>query len=346
MENENIHNIIGLVLSGTASEHEKELLKSWLEESPGNILTYRALEQAWKSTKMELSYSHEEEQCQKVISRIQSPKRSRWERSRRGSAKNMLRIAAAASILFVFAWILFTVQHGTNEVKTIEAKPPVVKSAPAGSKLHFHLPDGTKVWLNSESVLKYSGSYGTTDRQVALIGEAYFDVVEDRSRAFIVSSANFRTIALGTAFNVCAFPGKELNISLVEGKVKVAQYGQGPAEEPISQVLLLPGEQISWHEERNVLEKRAFNPMKVVAWKDNILHFEDTDFHDVIDQMTSWYGVKFTVINPPAKNKTLFSGTFRNKSLEHVLEAMSFSRKISYDIRNDTTVLIKVTSPI
>ena len=340
MEDENIYSIIGLVLSGTASEHEKELLESWLEESPGNIHTYRALERAWESSKVELSYSNEEEQYQKVISVIRSSKKPRGSR-----AKNMLGIAATVCLFFVFGWILFKVQQATNEVNTVETKPYVVKSTPPGSKLKFKLPDGTQVWLNSGSLLKYSPGYGATERQVELIGEAYFDVVEDPSRAFIVSSANFQTTALGTAFNVRAFPGKQLDISLVEGKVRVDQFFQDSVEEPVSQVLLLPGEQISWHKERNVLEKKAFDPMKVVAWKDNILYFEDTDFHDVIDQLTNWYGVKFTVINPPVKNTTLFSGKFRNKSLEHVLEAMSFSKKISYEIYNDTTALIKVTSP-
>ena len=335
MEQENIYDIIGLVLSGTANEYEKELLKSWLEESPDNIRTYRILEQAWKNSRLELSYSHEEEQYQKVISRIQSPAKSRWTGS-----KNFLRIAASVSLLFLCGWIVYMVKNSSNEVKPVEREAYIVKSTPAGSKLKFILPDGTAVWLNAESTLKYNHNYGVDHRRVELIGEAYFEVVKDKVREFVVSSSGFRTTALGTSFNIRAFQEK-VNISLVEGKVRIDQYRKDSVDSLVSQMFLFPGEQASWFQERNILEKKEFDPMKVTAWKDNILYFEDADFHDIIERLESWYGVKFNVINPPKKYELLFSGKFHNKSLKHVLEAMSFSNKISYKIHNDTLVTIE-----
>ncbi|MEQ6122461.1 FecR domain-containing protein [Reichenbachiella sp. MALMAid0571] len=332
MDQSEIYEIIGFELSGNADKHQKEVLKSWMEESESNVKAYNVLRETWESTNINLNHPNEDIQFKKVLYKINASVRPKTFVSR-----HFIKIAASISIILVSVWFLV---YNQSEVKQLEASVSgIEKSNPAGQKSNFLLPDGTKVWLNAESKLRYSTDYGKKDRQVELVGEAFFDVKKDASKEFVVKSENFTTTALGTSFNVQAFPNEGyINVSLVEGKVRVDQYRADSAVDISSKTYLRPGEQIIYDKSKNSLKKGDFNALETTLWKDGILYFDDTPFGDIVVALERWYGVKCSVKNAPEK-EVLFSGVFENENLNNVLDAMSYSEKFAHKIDGKSVII-------
>lgn len=325
MDQGEIYEIIGSELSGNADKDQKELLKSWLEESESNVKAYHMLRETWKSTKIKVNHPDEDGQFEKVLNKINVSTKPKTFISR-----HFIKIAASISIILASAWFL---AYNQSDITELEASVLTIeKSNPSGQKSNFALPDGTKVWLNAESKLRYSADYGKKHRQVELTGEAFFDVKKDASKEFVVKSENFTTTALGTSFNVKAFPNEgNINVSLVEGKVRVDQYRLDSAMDISSKTYLRPGEQILYDKNKNSLKKDGFNALETTLWKEGILYFDDTPFKDIVVTLERWYGVECNVENAPEKG-VLFSGVFENESLKNVLDAMSYSEKFIHSI--------------
>lgn len=328
-----IYEIIGAELSGNADEYKREVLKSWLEESQANVQSYQLLKESWQNTEIDLKHPHEEMQFDNVLTKIKDTSRRKP-----FIARHFLKVAASISILLVSAW--FVINNEKEVVPTVVSEVFYNKTNMAGQKSSFNLPDGTKVWLNAESSLKYSSKYGIKDRKVELLGEAFFDVKKDKTKEFIVTSENFKTTALGTSFNVCAFPGEDhLKVALVTGKVRIDQYRKDGTQDISSNTFLRPGEQMNYSKNKNSLNKGKFSSMKTVKWKDGVLYFEDTCFNDIIKTLERWYGVNFSIVNPPAADEVLFSGEFKDETLRNVLKALSYSRKFSHDIDGKSIII-------
>lgn len=327
MDQEKIYDIIGSELSGHSTKIDKELLQSWLEESPTNVKTYQMLKESWENTRIEVGYPEEDAQFDKVLHKINN--RGRVQKS--FIAAHFLKIAASVSILMVSAWFVF---QGNEASKEVADTPAIIeKSNPAGQKSSFNLPDGTKVWLNAESSLTYTGDYGKSDRKVALEGEAFFDVKKDSARQFVVVSGNFTTTALGTSFNVRDYPNEnQLQVALVTGKVRIDQFITGSLSEIATKTYLRPGEQITYSQESNIYKKENFDSKRIASWKDGTLYFEDDCFNDIVKNLERWYGVQIYVNNPPQNGQLLFSGEFNNETLTNVLNAMSYSNKFEYSL--------------
>lgn len=158
-------------------------------------------------------------------------------------------------------------------------------SIPRGGQYKVVLSDGTKVWLNAESTLRFPASFGGATRDVELRGEGYFEVVKDGARPFRVKS---RTQAggeqlvevLGTAFNINAYDAS-LKTTLVEGSVRVQRAGE--------MVVLQPGEQAIGGEDLKVVKADL---TKEGAWKEGLFVFRDASIQEIAGQITRWYDVE------------------------------------------------------
>lgn len=328
MSKEEIYQIIGEVLSGTSDPHKKELLNSWIEESQENFQIYNLLKESWESTRIETRHPHEEDHLQSVLLKIESESKPKWI----GNGF-FLKVAASFGVIAVCSWLYLSDVSGLFPQMTKEEKTIIQKSNIAGQKSSFKLPDGTRVWLNSESTLAYDSDYGVSKREVRLSGEAYFEVKKDSKRAFVVISGNLKTIALGTAFNIQAFPEEDnLSVSLIEGRVRVDQYQSADHENVSSNIFLEPGEQISYNKGNNSFEKSEFDVVRANVWKEGTLSFDDEGFLDIMKRLERWYGVQIEVIDLPKREQIRFSGEFHKENLENVLLAMSYSKKFTYKI--------------
>ncbi|SEW52620.1 FecR family protein [Chitinophaga arvensicola] len=180
-------------------------------------------------------------------------------------------------------------------------------STPRGGEYQLVLPDGTKVWLNAASSLRFPTKFTGADRTVYLTGEAYFEVAQQAAQPFHVQLNNGLKIAvLGTAFNVMAYDDENtVNTTLVTGKVKVAQPNG-------KSVVLLPAQQAILEKDNQELDVSDADIDKILAWKMGMFEFDDDDLSTVMRQLARWYDVKVTFEGPvPDKH---YTGSIRKQS--------------------------------
>lgn len=243
---------------------------------------------------------------------------------------------AAAFLVFIGSVILLKSLEDSNlkEINNNQVISTITKSNPAGRKLNFKLPDGSFVFLNSESTLNFPASFSDSVRIVRLNGEAYFDVIKNDKKPFIVMTEQVQTQVLGTSFNIKAYPQeKAIAISLVEGKVQVTKQGK---EEKI---ILNPNEKLEINPLTLTSNKKQFDPVIEAGWKDGILVFDDDNAHSLIAKLKRWYGVNIELLNQP-KTEWQIKGQFKDMNLQQVLDNIQFTHKIQYEI-NGKNVSIK-----
>ena len=177
-------------------------------------------------------------------------------------------LISAISFGTLLSW-LATDSYNTNEKKTLLVFEE--HNTVPGVKSHLTLSDGSQVILNSGSELKYRKNFNKDKREIFLKGEAFFDVTKDSLRPFIVHSLAATTTALGTSFNVRAYSGETIDVSLLTGKVEVKK--KALIEESIT---LLPGEALRIDTENNQLVKSSFNQELVIGWTKKRIIFQKT----------------------------------------------------------------------
>ncbi|HEV2481195.1 MAG TPA: FecR domain-containing protein [Puia sp.] len=158
-------------------------------------------------------------------------------------------------------------------------------ATPRGGQYQVVLADGTKVWLNAETSLRFPTAFTGRDRVVELTGEAYFEVAANKDKPFIVRAAGTETRVLGTHFNIMAYADEgAVKTTLLEGAVSMGQGGQ--------RALLQPGEQGQFEPDKGIIARREVNTRAVVAWKDGYYYFDRTPVQSVMRQIARWYDVQ------------------------------------------------------
>ena len=202
-------------------------------------------------------------------------------------------------------------------------------TTPRGGQYQFVLADGTKVWLNSASSIKYPVQFIGNERKVELTGEAYFEVAHNARKPFRVVSNGQTVEVLGTHFNVNAYSDEgEVKTTLLEGSVKVSSQNVNS--------IIKPGEQAQFNNGK--INIKNVDVDEVVAWKNGFFYFEDNNIQEVMRQLSRWYDVNIKYeSNLPSRQ---FSGEIsRNVNASQILDILSF-KKIHYKIEGKTIVVM------
>jgi transmembrane sensor len=221
-----------------------------------------------------------------------------------------------------------------------------------GSKSRIELPDGTKVWLNAGSRLTYADGFLNGNREVTLVGEAYFDVIGEAGRPLVVNTRHMKITVLGTRFNVRAYAEDNLaEATLLSGKIaitlndrenrrivlkplqKLSIRQQAPAtlSVPIPQNLPAPATV-------QARKQSAEATADETAWVYNRLSFKKESFDDVVRKMERWYDVTIRVENDALRTQ-LLSGEFTTESVEQALKALQFTTDFKFNIKGDTVTI-------
>jgi transmembrane sensor len=231
-----------------------------------------------------------------------------------------------------------------------------------GSKTNLILPDGTKVWLNAGSRLTYDSSYGTSIREVSLSGEAFFDVVKNKEKPFIIHASSINIKVLGTEFNVRSYPNdKTTEAALIRGSIEVTFKDKARKK-----VILKPNEKIvvenipKYESEmaeadggkskkvneiaeevavKNLTYEHKTGAIIETSWVDNKLIFQDESFEDIASQLERWYGVSITFQNEELKENHL-TGSFKNETIRQALDALKFTASFNYSIDSNNNITI------
>lgn len=204
-------------------------------------------------------------------------------------------------------------------------------TTPRGGQFRIALQDGTTVWLNAASSLKYPVEFNGAERVVELTGEAYFEVAARPEQPFRVKSKGQEVLVLGTHFNISAYPDEVITATtLITGKVKVSGAGYAG--------VLQPGEQVQQQENRHWQLLKQVDTESVMAWKNGYFSFNKANIVTVMRQLARWYDVN--VIFETKNTEQAFVGEIpRSVSLEKALEILKFSN-IHYVITGRTIKII------
>lgn len=207
-----------------------------------------------------------------------------------------------------------------------------INTAP-GLRSTFELPDGTKVWLNGNTKIKYPMVFSENERRIQLEGEAYFEVAKDKEKPFIVDLGRLHVEALGTAFNCMAYPEDNLiETALTEGKVKVISILDHKKK---GEYILEPNQMISYELNSDKFYLQKGNLDKHLAWRSGKFIFRNESLEAVCQKLGRWYNAEFILKDASLKNYA-FTGTFQKESLTEILELIKITSPISYRIKRET----------
>jgi transmembrane sensor len=270
------------------------------------------------------------------------------------------KIAIAASMVGICLTIAYW-YYGNKTASSItknQRNEVVVKK---GNKSSILLPDGSKITLNGDSKLLYSPNFNGNTREVELIGEAFFDVVKDASRPFIIHTQAMDIKVLGTAFNVKAYANdKTTEAALIRGSIE-ASFKDRPNEK----IILKPNEKIVFVNTNSIEVKDNTIPQKAnsnepiitiakityeqnrkdsllaeTSWMKNTLVFHSKSFEDLALQLERWYNVSIKFDDASLK-ELKFTGIFEQESLPEIMSYLSATASFGYKINKDIVTIYK-----
>ena len=355
-------NILYKFFDGSATDREVGQVRTWVESSPENrreLFRERKLFDA-----MYLLADTDKRNVKQT---------SQWT-IHRPEQKRMIRLRIpqmAAMLAVVFALGLLARPHFAEEKKTKTEWYETL--APLGAKSQVTLIDGTKVWLNAGSRLLYSTGFGQQNREVRLEGEAYFEVAKNKVLPFEVKTSGINVKAIGTAFNVKAYPGEAtIETILVEGEVEVSKIGKTGEAANSDIVLLKPQQRLTLTKSTNemVIETKPQKRMQTTepspkiqeehqkeviaqnvttvetttdfmintSWKDKRWRIEREELGSFATQLERRYNVKVSFEDKDLP-KYKFSGTFEDEPIEEVLRALALTAPVKFSLKGNNVTL-------
>ena len=196
---------------------------------------------------------------------------------------------------------------------------------PRGGEFSLELADGTRVWLNAESRLRYPVAFTGKERKVEMEGEVYFEVAKNKEKPFIVTVNGVDIRVLGTSFNVSAYQ-EEVVTTLVEGKVQLKKGNE--------QVILSPNQQAIWSDDE--FRVKQVDARNYVLWKEGIFYFEDVDLETILDDMARWYNVNVFYMNPALKEMKFSVEIRRYGDINEILRRIEQTKRVKFEIKDRT----------
>lgn len=237
--------------------------------------------------------------------------------------------AAAILLIPVLALLYYTISQKNSFLDnysniTIDS---LEITAPIGSRTMVQLSDGSKVYLNYGSKLKYPQNFTGDTREVILSGEGYFDVSHNPEIPFIVHTKNLKIKALGTIFNVQAYPEEgSISTTLVDGKVAIEQKEANGYHKTIG--TMVPGQHLDYNVNTEVVLCTKGKIDKYIAWKDGKIVFEDTPITQVADRLNKMFNVEIEVSNDV--KDYIYTVTLVDEPLFQILDLMALATPITY----------------
>ena len=209
-----------------------------------------------------------------------------------------------------------------------------VLTVPRGGEYVLTLADSTRVWMNSDSELRYPSRFEGGERRVSVTGEAYFQVAKDESLPFIVEAGGAAVRVTGTEFNVMAYPDDgRVETTLVSGGVDVEANGQTRR--------IAPGSQAVYDKASGSLDVRAVDLALYTSWKDGLFEFRDMPLGAVARQLERWYDVEILFADPAVADIRFTGAVKKMKPLAFILDIIQGTRSVDYRIEGRQVIIDK-----
>lgn len=202
---------------------------------------------------------------------------------------------------------------------------------PRGGEYSLELPDGTMVWVNSASSLRFPEKFASNQREVFLEGEAYFEVKQDANKPFYVRTESGDVRVLGTSFNVCAYPKDRFwQTTLVEGSVMIAR---GEKE-----VLMKPNEQYQINLKTGKGELKEVSPELYISWRDGKFYFKAYTFEELVERLERWYDFTMFYTNESIKTRRFSGVVNKHESLQDMLKFLEMTSDVQFNIKGNVVI--------
>ncbi|MFY0653512.1 MAG: FecR domain-containing protein [Cyclobacteriaceae bacterium] len=318
-----IDEFIAKKVSGVLSKKGNDELKAWMNESYQNAEEFELLERIWNEKSEEPKLINSEVRARHIWRQAKNSSYSGSWKYFISKYSNHFKLAAMIVVVLGLSFFIFDqIDSEKDKIAGLPSNELIRSSSPFGHKTRVSLPDGSMVWLNSGSYVEFRENFSHDSRTLDLVGEGFFDVRKDSLRPFTVRCNGVNTTALGTSFNISAFPENEsVHIGLITGRVLV------------NNVELEPGEGANFDKSNNSIKVSKIDINKVLGWKEGTLIFDGDDFKTFKSKLERWYGVDVKVQGTPAEDWSVI-GEFKKEYLTTVLNAVSFNKSFTYDLND------------
>lgn len=306
---------------GFTTHNEEIAIRVWLESSPENKKIFL------EARKMYDAIMLNETRISKETSRSNYAETSKVNR-KSFYLKEFGKIAAIAVITVLCTWFFLSGEK-------IEANPVAFQTitVPAGQRINLELPDGTNVWLNAKTTLKYPVSFNSKERLVNVDGQAYFEVAKNEKVPFIVRSSKGLVRALGTKFDVLDYSDNEVfEAMLMEGSVKV-DLNNNPNES----IILSPEKKAFL--KNGKLESVHVSDMSAYLWREGLISFRNETFENILKSFEKTYDITIIIENNNQRDLS-FTGKFRFvDGVEYALKVLQREVKFKYERDSDKNII-------
>lgn len=299
---------------GQTSRSEEEIIRQWIDESPEN-------EKLLLKERISFDSLLLHNQKVELVTDEAGLSKSRGKRSRVFVYLiELTKIAAVVCVTILGVSLFSKSSHKEEEVFATQTI-----SVPSGQRLNLTLPDGTNVWLNAKTTIKYPVSFNKKERLVFLDGQAYFDVAKNKEIPFVVKTRDGVIQALGTKFDVMAYSDNSVfETMLMEGKVKVESL-----KDSTQKVILTPNSKVYMKEGR--LQAAYVDDFSAYAWKDGLISFKNESFQEIMKSFEKVYDIRIVIRNPKIAS-LIYTGKFRVvDGVDYALRVLQRDVKFKYE---------------
>ncbi|RZT96210.1 FecR family protein [Ancylomarina subtilis] len=325
-----IHHIITKVLANSASNEEKSLLDDWLREKPENKQDFELRRQQWEEMLLIVDDKDKKRVFTDIKNKInQETKVVDFNKhvDRKKSIRWMKVAASVVSFISLGALSYYEITYPFSHLNLIGYN---LVETEAGVQQTQLLADGSTVYLNGDSRLKYKIDSEANERTLYLEGEAFFDVARDESKPFVIGLEDSHVQVLGTSFNIKAYSEDEqISTSVISGRV---------AFEASKSLILIPGNKGIIDKAKNTMAKLDVDNAMDVAWMKKALYFENTSLSEMAKSLYRMYGVKLKFLDGSLKDLKI-TAKFENERLDELFKILEMTNEFSYKIEDDVILI-------
>ncbi len=329
-----IQYIITKVLASSANKEEQDLLNDLLMEKPENKQSFELKRQQWE----EMLLTVDEEDKKRVFTDIKNRVGLNTKvvdfNKHVAKKKSMGWMRIAASVVTFISLGALGYYEVSDPFSHLNLIGYDLVEADAGNQKTQLLADGSTVYLNGDSRLKYRINPEANERKLYLEGEAFFDVARDETKPFVIGLEDSKVQVLGTSFNIQAYPEDEqISTSVITGRVA---FEASKAES----LILVPGNKGIINKSRNSIDKLDVDNSKDIAWMSKALYFENTSLSEMSKSLYRMYGVTIKLIDGSLEDLKI-TAKFENENIDEIFKILEMTNEFSYSIEGDVVMIGK-----
>ena len=321
-----IENYIQSFLNGTLDAEGHAALRQWIKEAPENRTYFHDTVAVWKAGA--IVSNPDDFNVEKAISKFKKENKSS---NQINYYKYALRVSAVAIVFLLcgISSLFFLWQSEKTAVEAVEEYKEYVVEVPNGAKSKIIFPDGSVVWLNAGSKVKYDSNFAKESRNVALSGEGYFEVSKNEELPFVVNTGNLSVKVLGTKFNLKSYEeDSEVKVILKEGAVRVGDFLTDAAP-----VVLEPNQRFTLRKADLAMQVDSVDASHIENWRNGAMIFDKVPLEEIAKELKRLYNIPIQIENDKLRNIVYYSDFQENVTVEKVLEILSSGNKFRYEVK-------------